>query len=166
MRDERGSVTLWFLGVVPLLVLVLAFSFELTELTYTANWLQEALNRSAKAAAFQITPESYAVDQPQIDPIRAEDAFRALLAHNLRLDPLTLRPAPNARLREPPVYVLDIYNGPFPFRYVDPAYGLDVVLTEPAAVVKVEASFGAAVTQRPLALRRSAVARVVRTAAP
>lgn len=162
LTREDGAAFVWFLITVPALVISLALAVEITELTQTAAWFQEALNRSAKAAAFQIRPESYAVGQPELDPVAAEDAFRAILAHNLNLDPLTLAPlSANGRLTEPPVYTLIVHNGPWPDPVADLEYDLTTEINEPAVIALCRIRFNAIISGRTITIRRVAIARVV-----
>lgn len=159
--DERGSAALWFLFTVPMMVLILVFSWEATELQQTTNWLKESLNRATKAAAFQITLPSYAVGMPVIDPAEADAAFREYLARNLRLDPLTLEPLEgNARLKSAPNYTLYVYNGPFPYRYVNAEYGIDITLNNPTAIGLLKVKFGGTVLPQDITIRRWATAEV------
>lgn len=153
---------LWFLIAVPALIIVLAFSYELTELSHTAEWFQEGLNRSTKAAAFQVTAPSYAVGVPSIDPVVAEDAFRAILAHNLYLNPVDLTPLPgNGRIAESPTYTLFVHNGPYPYPFQDTEYNIDTIIDQPTAIAMVQLRFRAGVTGRRITIRRHAIAKVV-----
>lgn len=163
LAREEGGAMLWFLIAVPALTIALAFSFETTELSHTAAWFQEALNRSTKAAAFQVTAPSYAVALPSIDPIQAEDAFRAMLANNLYLNPTDLSPLPgNKRVEETPTYTLFIHNGPYPYPYQNTEYGIDTVINEPTAIAMVKIRFNSGVTGRKITVRRYAIAKVVK----
>lgn len=162
LKRQHGGAMLWFLIAVPVLTIVLGFSFETTELSHTARWFQEALNRSTKAAAFQVTAPSYAIALPSIDPIEAENAFRALLAHNMYLNPTDLTPTPgNKRVVEAPAYTLFIHNGPYPYPYQNAEYGIDTVIQEPTAVAMVNMKFNSGVTGRKITVRRYAIAKVV-----
>ncbi len=155
---------MWFLVSVPCLIVVMAIGYETTEVSQTAGWFQEAVNRAAKAAAYQVSPPSYSVGLPTIDPVKGDAAFRSLLAHNLSLGPVDLKPTErNSRIAGAPEYNLFVYNGPFPYTFQNAEYGISTVLNEPTVVAMVKIKFAATVRNTNITIRRYAIAKVVKT---
>lgn len=98
-----------------------------------------ALQRAARAAAYQITQASYAEGRPWIDPVAAETVARQYLADNLRLAPGTLEPLPGSWLVVAPQVHVAVANGPFPQVTTMPGYpGVQVTFPTPGVIVLVD----------------------------
>jgi len=136
-----------------------------TALTVTAADLaaQGALDRATKAAAWQMTAESLAAGEPQIDRVQAAAAFYRLLAADLRLDPATLEPQAGSPLADKPRVSLLVYNGPsFPYVFV-PRPGLQITLESPGAVAVLDGRYRNLGANGGGSFTRVAAARVLET---
>lgn len=114
--DQGGAaVILWVLILAPVLWLVALSTLHFPAFVAAKGVdIRGAVQRAAKAGAYQITAASYAEANPRIDPAAAGAAAQQYLAENLRLDPITLAPQAGSWLSAAPVVQLQIANGPFP----------------------------------------------------
>lgn len=136
MAEERGAAAIvWLVILLPLLWFAALLTMNYPSWVGSKGVdIQGAVQRAAKAAAYQITPESYANADPQIDPVKAASAARSYLAENLRLDPATLAPRTGSWLADAPSVQLAVANGPFPQTLQVPGHP-DVRVTFPTAGV-------------------------------
>lgn len=105
----------WTLIFVPLLWYVALLTMDFPSWVGARGVdVEGAVQRAAKAAAYQITSESYANADPRIDPTRAAAAAKEALAENLRLDPTTLSPHAGSWFNAAPGVQVLVANGPFP----------------------------------------------------
>lgn len=105
-------MTVYFLILVPLLVLVAVASLDLTGAVTAVDYdLKDAVAEAARAAAMQVNEASQAAGDPRIDPDRAHLAFRRVLAKNFGLDEVSFAPLPGSSAAAPAEYVLVVYNG-------------------------------------------------------
>jgi Flp pilus assembly protein TadG len=118
-KDQRGNALIIFLIMVPMLILIITASIEITDTVTVADVdIQESLASACKAAAIQISDASQANGTPRINDARAVTAFENSLAYNLRLtDDGTLTPLLNTHYLSPPQFWLLIYNGDSDFAY-------------------------------------------------
>ena len=111
-KGEQGASVVWFLLVSIMLVLITVNRIEYNQaVTHIEVDLQETLKKAVKAAAGQVSEKSQANGDPRIESERANEAFRLILAKNLKLNPITLQPQPRSPLTEAPDYKLLVYNG-------------------------------------------------------
>lgn len=116
-RDDRGVALVLLLLIIPLLIIVFTSRLEYSNVVTSIELdLQESLKKSIKAAANQVTERSQAEGNPRIHSDQAHEAFKVILADNLKLNPVSLAPMPHSPLASPPAYSLVVYNG-------DNAYG-------------------------------------------
>lgn len=112
IRNEDGTVVVWVLLFIPLLLLFGIYGIGQTQMVTGADVdLQGAIDNAVKAAAGQITSDSQASGMPKINTVSAHDAFRAEISRNLGLNPITLSPLPGSFLANVPEYVFIVYNG-------------------------------------------------------
>ncbi|MGD0620949.1 MAG: hypothetical protein ABSA82_00565 [Thermacetogeniaceae bacterium] len=111
LRDQRGDALIIFLILLPMLMLIITASIEITDTVTVADIdVQENLASACKAAASQISDASQANATPRIKDANAVNAFESSLEYNLRLDN-TMTPLPNTHYLNPPQFWLLIYNG-------------------------------------------------------
>lgn len=126
----------WLLLWVPVLWLVAATAIHFPAwVTGRGVDVEGAVQRAARAAAYQITSESYADANPRIDPAKALAEARAYLAENLRLDPDTLAPEPGSWFAAAPTIHVAVANGPFPQELEIPGYPQTRVTFPTAGVI-------------------------------
>ncbi|MHB1127546.1 MAG: hypothetical protein ACYC2T_11445 [Bacillota bacterium] len=112
LHDERGTVTVWFLLFLPLVLISMIFLVNQTQsVTGSDIDLGGSVKSAVRASAMQVTMDSQAAGTPRINTTAAQDAFRYELARNLGLNAVTLDPLPGSLLAQAPDYVLVIYNG-------------------------------------------------------
>lgn len=96
----------------PVIMLLLLYRLEYSKaVSDTELDFQESLKKAVKAAAHQVTDRSRAEGDPRIHSNNAHDAFKLMLAENLKLDPVSLTPLEGSPLAAEPIYSLVIYNG-------------------------------------------------------
>lgn len=159
IREEEGSIFIWFLIFVMILVYVMTFEIDTKNMESLSKQLENNLQIAALAAA-EATPDSLAANNPQIDPVVADATFKSILAENLRLDPVSFLPLANSRLKNTPTYSLFTYNGPFPFPYTEPITGQAYTLTEPSVVVGVSEQYNHMGRNHTNTIKRSDVAKI------
>lgn len=136
----------WFLMFLAILGTALFhFAFDLPRHAVIGDTVvQQALDRSARAAAQQYVGASLAAGNPQVDPARADAQARAHLAGELRLDPVTLAPQAGSPLASTPSLTVFVYNGPaFPYTY-NPRPDVRVTLPYPGVVLILDAEISPA----------------------
>lgn len=101
--------------------------------------IRGAVQRAAKAGAYQITPASYADAQPRIDPVAAGAAAQQYLAENLHLDLVSLEPMAGSWLSAAPVIQLQVASGPFPETLTVPGTEREVTFPTAGVLLHVEA---------------------------
>jgi len=111
--NERGAVgTVMLLLLIPLFIVGLLLTIEHPRLVHGADIdLGQAVADATRAAAMCVDERSQANGQPRIDPDRAHETFRRMLARNLGLSDVTLEPLPGSGMKTAPSYVLVVYNG-------------------------------------------------------
>ncbi len=109
--DQRGAVAVWALLIMASLLLAWTGTVRITqEVTASDVDLQRAVQEAARAAAYQVTPESQASGSPRIGEAAARAAFEQKLRENLGLG-ANLAPLPGTALARAPRYSLAVYNG-------------------------------------------------------
>jgi hypothetical protein len=104
-----------------------------------------ALERASHAASIQVTPESVSDGYPVFDQARAHAVFWQTLASNMQLDQgtvvdaNTMDPLPGTMFKDPVTLEVEQFidytvTPSFPYYYVNPAFGIDVVLNGPSIV--------------------------------
>ncbi|MEW8958697.1 MAG: hypothetical protein AB2448_06240 [Moorella sp. (in: firmicutes)] len=112
LKDWRGAALVWFLILLPVFVLSMAYLADYIQATTESDIdVQRALEMAVRAAAMQVTPDSQANGRPRINTAAAHAVFRRKLAENLGLDPNTLTPLKGSAMKTRPDYVLVVYNG-------------------------------------------------------
>ncbi|MFZ5898324.1 MAG: hypothetical protein ACOYU7_03935 [Bacillota bacterium] len=111
--NERGAVgTVMLLLLIPLFIVGLLLTMEHPRLVHGADIdLGQAVADATRAAAMCVDERSQANGQPRIDPDRAHETFRRMLAANLGLSDVTLEPLPGSGMKAAPSYILVVYNG-------------------------------------------------------
>ncbi|RJX22182.1 MAG: hypothetical protein C4575_01910 [Desulforudis sp.] len=112
-RNEQGSVgTVLLLILIPLVLIGIVLTTEHPRLVHGSDIdLQQAVVDATRAAAMCVNEASQAHGTPRINPDRAHEVFRRILASNLQLHEITLEPLTHSGVREAPSYVLVVYNG-------------------------------------------------------
>ncbi|WP_449241471.1 hypothetical protein [Desulfoscipio gibsoniae] len=116
--NQNGSWPLVFC-LIMLPFLILAWMANNTQVqTNTAGDfdIQRGLEAAARAAAYQVTPDSQASGDPRIKADTAHTIFRKYIANNLGLDENSMEPLPGSMIKRPD-YTLVVYN-------IDDAYSL------------------------------------------
>jgi len=123
-RDEKGAaVTALLLLLVPLLLAGIVLSVETPRFLRAADPdVGDAVVQAVRAAAMCVDGASQANGDPRIDPDRAHEVFRRILARNLCLSEATLEPLSGSALASVPVYELVVFNGENPFVPAGRAY--------------------------------------------
>lgn len=161
VRDEEGAIFIWFLIFAIIFVYIWTFNFDTRNMISISKNIENNIEIAALASA-EATPDSLASNNPQIDPLQAEATFKDILAENLRLNPGTLAPLLNSRIRYTPLYSVYTYNGPFPFTYTDPISGKIATLSEPSVVVGISVRYDHIVRNKSNNIVRFIVAKVHR----
>lgn len=92
----------WFLIAVIPLTMVLGYTYDHAMTLYVADTVVEkGIERSVRAAAWEIEPGPLRNGVAEIDAEKAKTRFYHVLSANLRLD-LTLAPTPNSPLAAQP----------------------------------------------------------------
>jgi len=112
IKEERGDALLLLLLIAPLILSMIMWRMDYSQaVTHTEIDFNESLKKAVKAAANQVTERSQAEGDPRISSDRAHAAFRAILADNLKLDPVSMAPLSSSPLKAPMRYSLIVYNG-------------------------------------------------------
>jgi len=119
VQDEKGVTNSTMLLVfIPLLVAGILLITEHPRMLHGADIdLGQAVAEATRSAAMCVDETSQANGQPRIDPVRANQTFRRVLARNLGLNEVDLSPLPGSGMKVAPAFVLVVYNG-------DDAFGL------------------------------------------
>ncbi|MBO8128261.1 MAG: hypothetical protein H0Z39_03555 [Peptococcaceae bacterium] len=127
LATERGWVLVVTLLVMPLVLAFWVYNFQHKVLSISAGHVQSALKQAVEAGAGQVTEGSQARGDPRIGTNQAHTAFRAMLAANLKLNPVTLTPEKDSPLASAPSYSFIVYNGDgtLAFTGAQPAYRYD-----------------------------------------
>jgi len=124
IRDGRGFATVLAMFILPLMVILMVSSVEVSRDKHGADVdLQGAVEQAAYAAANGVDNTSQANGTPYIDPAKAHAYFKTYLAKNLMLDPVTLAPGEKSGLKSTPEYQLLVVNGDNPYTEKGYVYG-------------------------------------------
>jgi hypothetical protein len=159
IHDESGAAFIWLLIFSMIFMYIWTFDVDTVNMMAISKQIENNLEIAALAAA-EATEASMAAGTPLIDPVEADNTFRELLSENFKLDPATLVPAADSRLKSTPTYNLYVYNGPFPSNYTDPITGETFTLTEPSVVASIREQYDHLVRNKTNFIVRSIVAKV------
>lgn len=112
LADNRGSaITVFILVLLPLLILYIVCSAEISRNTTAADVdLQGAVTLAVKGAAQSVNAASQAAGDLKIDPSRANQNFKKILARNLGFNEETWQPLTGAGVVKLNYHLL-VYNG-------------------------------------------------------
>lgn len=109
---EDGFALIYFLVLIPALFLSWVLISDVVQAVTSADFdIKDTLDLGIRTANYQVNDRSQADGNAQVDAERAHAEFRNTLAVDLGLDPVTLVPAEQSPLAEPPRYILIVYNG-------------------------------------------------------
>ena len=113
IKSEQGMVAgVFFLLFIPLLVLGMLYTTDHAETVFHYDIdIQQAVTDATRAAAFTVDPLSQANANPMIVPDEAYLIFKKVLAQNLNLDEVTLKPKSGSALTKEPEYYFIVFNG-------------------------------------------------------
>ena len=110
IKSEGGYVTVAFLIILPLIMMFLIVSLDHTRSVFGTDLdMQQALNDACRSAAMMVNPLSQAYNDPMVNPDKAHEAFRVILASNLNLND-DLTPRENSSVTDVE-YLLIVFNG-------------------------------------------------------
>lgn len=111
LKNESGNALVVFLIMLPLLIMIITASIEITDtVTVSDIDVQNSLANACKSAAGQISVASQANAAPRINSQNALDEFTKSLQYNLRLDENML-PLPGTHYKTAPEFWVLVYNG-------------------------------------------------------
>lgn len=111
--DKRGNAfTVALMLMIPVFVAGLMLTIEQPRMIHGSdNDLQHAVAEATRAAAMCVNEVAQANNVISIDPDRAHETFRRILAYNLGLSDVTMEALPSSGMSGKPSYVLVVYNG-------------------------------------------------------
>jgi hypothetical protein len=88
LRSEKGNaLTVAFLIILPLIVIFTIASLDHATAVFKADLdIQQALNDACRSAALCVDPLSQAYNNPMLEPDKAHEVFKKVLASNLGLN--------------------------------------------------------------------------------
>lgn len=131
IRDQRGGAfTVVLLLIIPLFIAGIMLTLEQPRMIHGAdNDLQHAVAEATRAAAMCVNKTAQANGVLRIDPDRAHETFKRVLAYNLGLSDVTLEPLKGSGMSSKPSYVLVVYNGDdtytpgaYEYRFINGSY--------------------------------------------
>ncbi|PZN07864.1 MAG: hypothetical protein DIU69_10965 [Bacillota bacterium] len=84
-RSQSGSVAVWFVLVLPVVLLALGLSLDVARIVVARAQAQAAADLAGLAAAQELDLERLSRGEPWLRPVEAERVARSWIADNLRL---------------------------------------------------------------------------------
>lgn len=140
LKDKRGNAFVWMIIFVFVFIGISTLVIDYGNLYVKTKKIKYTMNRAVKAASLQIKEdgEELANGLFKIDEVKAEEAFREILAGDLGLSEATLEPLANSLLYATPVIKeFEVINDA-PKSYTSPVINVVYNIENPSVVATIE----------------------------
>lgn len=140
LKDKRGNAFVWMIIFIFVFIGISTLVIDYGNLYVKTKKIKYTMNRAVKAATLQIKEdgEELANGLFKIDEVKAEEAFKEVLAGDLGLSETTLEPLANSLLYATPVIKeFEVINDS-PKSYTSPVINVVYNIENPSVVATIE----------------------------
>lgn len=140
LKDKRGNAFVWMIIFIFVFIGISTLVIDYGNLYVKTKKIKYTMNRAVKAATLQIKEdgEELANGLFKIDEVKAEEAFKEVLAGDLGLNEATLEPLANSLLYATPVIKeFEVINDA-PKSYTSPVINVVYNIENPSVVATIE----------------------------
>ena len=140
LRDKRGNAFIWMIIFIFVFIGISTLVIDYGNLYVKTKKIKYTMNRAVKAASLQINEDGgdLANGVFKIDEVKAEEAFREVLAGDLGLNETTLEPLANSLLYATPIIQeFEVINDA-PKSYISPIINQIYNIENPSVIATIE----------------------------